>query len=108
MAYEAGLQVDPSSDVLKKGMAEVEKAMKSEMGSSMGPHGPDEPDVLRPGLMASSRQTRRLRSTSKTRPLFKRFAAFGRRRVQAGHARRPENAHVLGVAMGVDIVSLGL
>lgn len=103
MAYEAGLQVDPSSDILKKGMAEVEKAMKADGPDPMAQMGQM---FSAPGLMT------KLENHSKTKEFMKdpNFVAKVKSMQAGGGLRQdmladPRMLTVLGVLMGIDIVS---
>jgi stress-induced-phosphoprotein 1 len=103
MAYEAGLQVDPSSDVLKKGLAEVKKAMDSDPSNPMDQMNRFFTD---PALFG------KLEANPKTREYMK-DAAFVQkiRQLQSGSGMPqdmladPRMLTVLGVAMGIDLVS---
>lgn len=103
MAYEAGLQIDPSSDVLKKGLAEVKKAMDSDPSNPMDQMNRFFTD---PALFG------KLEANPKTREYMK-DAAFVQkiRQLQSGSGMPqdmladPRMLTVLGVAMGIDLVS---
>lgn len=109
IAYEEGLQADPSNDVLKRGLEEVKKAMEQDEN---GPFGGGDMGLGRmfsdPGLI------KKLESHPKTRdamldPGFRRKVEALQKGGQAdlqGMMGDPRMLTVLGVAMGIDIVSL--
>lgn len=108
MAYEEGLQVDEKSDVLKKGLAEVQRAMDNE---AMGP-GAD----MGMGKMFSDPQLMaKLAAHPKTKdfvndPSFvakiQQLQSSGGKADMASLFGDPRMLSVLGVLMGVDIVSV--
>jgi len=113
MAYEAGLGSDPSSDVCRKGLAEVQKAIDNDSGSPFGPGG----DMGMGKMFSDPQMVRKLENNSKTKEYMKdpEFAAKIRR-MQAGGGNAdlqglladPRMLSVLGVLMGIDIVGLTL
>ena len=110
MAYEAGLEKDPSSDVLKKGMGEVKKAMENDVESPFGPGGDMGLGRLfkDPGLMAKLEANPKTKGYMQDPSFRSRVAAL-----QAGAKGMevqsmlsdPRMLTVMGVAMGIDIVS---
>ncbi|ORX36911.1 chaperone [Kockovaella imperatae] len=108
MAYDSGLEKDPSSDVLKKGLADVKKAMDSDPGSPFGPGG----DMGLGKLFKDPALISKLESHPKTSSMMK-DPTF-RTRVMALQSGTkgaeiqvmmadPRMLTVLGVAMGIDI-----
>lgn len=111
MAYEAGLQSDPSSDVCKKGLAEVEKAMDNDADGdgAFSPGG----DMGLGKAFSDPQMVRKLENHPKTGPMMKDPAFAAKiRQMQAGGGRAdlqgmladPRMLTVLGVLMGIDIV----
>lgn len=107
MAYEEGLQVEPESALLKKGLADVQKIMDQEMGGS---------DPMGMGQMFSDPQLKaKLMANPKTMQMMKdpafaakidQLAASGGKADMAQMFGDPRMLTVLGVLMGVDIVSV--
>lgn len=105
MAYQAGLEVDPNSDVLKRGLAEVKKVMDSDMGGAGGDMGLGQM-FNDPNMMS------KLENNPKTRELLK-DPAFAAKiaQLQASGGKMdmqqmfgdPRMLSVLGALMGVDI-----
>jgi len=115
IAYEAGLQFDPSSDVCKKGLAEVKNAMDNDMNGdgAFGPGG----DMGLGKAFSDPQMVRKLENHPKTATMMKDPAfATKIRQLQAGGGRAdlqgmladPRMLTVLGVMMGIDIVSQSL
>jgi stress-induced-phosphoprotein 1 len=113
MAYEEGLQVDESSDILKRGLDEVKRAMDAEMGPGAGA-GMD----MGLGQMFSDPQlVTKLQNNAKTRG-FMQDPEFAQKvyalQASGGKADMTQlfgdkrMLTVLGVLMGVDIVSLAI
>ena len=110
MAYEAGLQVDPSSDVCKKGLADVKKAMENESDSPFGPGG----DMGLGKMFNDPGLKRKLEANPRTKEFMK-DPVFAEkiRKMQAGGGQAdlqgmladPRMMTVLGVLMGINIVS---
>ncbi|WVR07290.1 hypothetical protein IAU60_004331 [Kwoniella sp. DSM 27419] len=107
MAYEAGLQADPSSDVCKKGLADVKRAMESEAGSPFGPGG----DMGLGKIFSDPGMMSRLEAHPKTKEFMKdpafrssvsRLQATGGRDMSTMMGD-PRMLTVLGVMMGIDI-----
>ena len=112
MAYEAGLQSDPSSDVCKKGLAEVKVAMDKEDGA-FGSGG----DMGLGKAFSDPQMVKKLENHPKTGPMMKDPAFAAKiRQLQAGGGKTdlqgmladPRMLTVLGVLMGIDIVSYAL
>jgi stress-induced-phosphoprotein 1 len=113
MAYESGLQIEPNSDILKKGLAEVEKAMKTdeESDSPFAPGG----DMGLGKMFSDPGLMRKLENNAKTKEFMKDQAFVQKLRLlQASGGKGvdvqsmfadPRFLSVLGVAMGMDIVS---
>ena len=110
MAYEAGLQVDPSSDVCKKGLADVKKAMDADADSPFSPGG----DMGLGKMFNDPQMVRKLENNPKTRDFMKDPAFAAKiRKMQGGGGQAelsgmladPRMLTVLGVLMGIDIVS---
>ena len=113
MAYEAGLQAEPSSDVCQRGLAEVKKAMDADMSSPFGPGGDD----MGLGKMFSDPNLlAKLANNPKTKEFMKDPGFVAKvRQMQAGPRAGgmdmssmlsdPRMLTVLGVAMGIDMVS---
>ncbi|KAK4686218.1 stress-induced-phosphoprotein 1, partial [Tremellales sp. Uapishka_1] len=107
MAYETGLQADPDSALLKKGLAEVSKAMQTEPDAM--------PDMGMGQMFADPGLFRKLESHPKTRDLMK-DPGFAQkiRALQAGQGkadmgemfRDPRMMSVLGVMMGIDMEAM--
>ncbi|WRT66082.1 uncharacterized protein IL334_003035 [Kwoniella shivajii] len=107
MAYEEGLQSDPNSDVLKKGMADVKRVMENESGSPFGPGG----DMGLGKIFNDPSMITKLENHPKTKehmkdPSFRSSVA----RLQASGGKDmgammgdPRMLTVLGVMMGIDI-----
>lgn len=107
MAYEEGLQVDEKSDVLKKGLAEVQRAMDHD---AMGPGG----DMGLGAMFKDPQLMAKLAANPKTKdfvndPSFvekiKQLQSNGGKADMASLFGDPRMMSVLGVLMGVDIVS---
>jgi stress-induced-phosphoprotein 1 len=113
MAYEAGLQAEPNSEPCKKGLNEVQKAMDTDTSSPFGPGGGGDMGLGKifndPGMMG------KLESNPKTKgfmadPSFR--AKVAQLQASGGTAGLqemmgdPRMLTVLGVMMGIDIVSL--
>lgn len=105
-AYEEGLNKDPNSEPLKRGMADVRRAMDAEMGPG-GDMGLGQ-IFNDPGLMA------KLQANPKTAEFMKdpsfvqkiqQLQANGGTADMQSLFGDPRMLTVLGVAMGVDIVS---
>ncbi|OCF57171.1 stress-induced-phosphoprotein 1 [Kwoniella mangroviensis CBS 10435] len=107
MAYEEGLQVDPNSDILKKGLADVKRAMDSDAQSPFGPGG----DMGLGKIFNDPSMVSKLENHPKTKdfmkdPSFRSSVA----RLQASGGKDmgammgdPRMLTVLGVMMGIDI-----
>lgn len=109
MAYEAGLQVDSSSDVLQKGLASVKKAMETDNESPL-----NMPDMGLGRAFSDPSLMRKLETNPKTKEFMK-DAAFveklkkmqgGGQPDIAGMFGDPRMMTVLGVMMGVDMVGV--
>ncbi|OCF38498.1 stress-induced-phosphoprotein 1 [Kwoniella heveanensis CBS 569] len=109
MAYEAGLQADPSADVCKKGLADVKRAMEtdSSSGSPFGPGG----DMGLGKIFNDPGMITKLENHPKTKeymndPTFRsnvaRLQSSGGRDLQ-NMMGDPRMLTVLGVMMGIDI-----
>ena len=110
MAYEQGLQADPASDVLKKGLNEVKKAMDADMDSPFGPGG--DMGLGRmfsdPGLVAkleNNPKTKEYMKDPSFRHKIAQLQSGGGKTDLQGMMGDPRMLTVLGVAMGIDIVS---
>ncbi|WWC61569.1 uncharacterized protein I303_104153 [Kwoniella dejecticola CBS 10117] len=107
MAYEEGLQVDPSSDILKKGLADVKRAMDNESQSPFGPGG----DMGLGKIFNDPSMITKLENHPKTKqfmldPSFR--ATVSRLQASGGKDMGslmgdPRMLTVLGVMMGIDI-----
>lgn len=109
MAYEEGLQSDPASDVCKKGLAEVKKAMDADSDSPFGPGG----DMGLGRMFSDPGMVRKLEAHPKTSAFMKdpgfagkirALQASGGRADMQGMMADPRMLTVLGVLMGIDIV----
>ena len=111
MAYEAGIQSDPSSDICKKGLAEVKRAMDTDSESPFSPGG----DMGLGKMFNDPQMVRKLENHPKTSSMMK-DPAFAAKisQMQAGGGKGdlqgmladPRMLTVLGVLMGIDIVSV--
>lgn len=110
MAYEAGLQAEPSSEPCKKGLNEVKAAMDSDSSSPFGPGGDMGLGKIfnDPGMMT------KLENNPKTKGFMADPAFRGKvAQLQASGGTAglqemmgdPRMLTVLGVMMGIDIVS---
>ena len=111
MAYEAGIESDPSSDICKKGLAEVKRAMDTDSESPFSPGG----DMGLGKMFNDPQMVRKLENHPKTGPMMKDPAFAAKiRQMQAGGGKGdiqgmladPRMLTVLGVLMGIDIVSI--
>jgi stress-induced-phosphoprotein 1 len=109
MAYEAGLQIEPQSDVLKRGLADVQKALENDSAAPFANGG--DMGLGRmfsdPGLVAKLENHPKTREHMKDPQFRQSIAAMqagGGRNIQSMMAD-PRMLTVLGVAMGIDIVS---
>ena len=112
MAFEAGLQVDPSSDALKKGLADVKKAMDADTanGNPFGSGG----DMGMGRMFSDPGLSAKLEANPKTKEYMKDPTFRGKvAALQASGGRAglqdmmsdPRMLTVLGVMMGIDIVN---
>ena len=103
MAYEAGLEKDSTSDMLKKGLAEVQRAMDSDVGNPFGSGGDMGLGKLfsDPGLMAKLEANPKTREMMKD-PMFKmkvmQLQAGGKGADLRGMMADPRMLTVMGVA----------
>lgn len=110
MAYESGLQAEPTSDVCKRGLAEVQRAMDQDSGSPFGAGN----DMGMGKLFADPGLMSKLENHPKTKgymvdPSFRnKIVALQASGGKAGLQEMmgdPRMLTVLGVIMGIDIVS---
>ncbi|CAD6577012.1 MAG: Hsp90 cochaperone [Tremellales sp. Tagirdzhanova-0007] len=111
MAYEAGIQSDPSSDICKKGLAEVKRAMDTDSESPFSPGG----DMGLGKMFNDPQMVRKLENHPKTSSMMK-DPAFAAKisQMQAGGGKGdlqgmladPRMLTVLGVLMGIDISAM--
>lgn len=106
-AYEEGLQADANSDILKKGLAEVRRAMDNE---AMGPGGDmglgkmfNDPQLM--AKLAAHPKTKDFVSDPSFVQKIQQLQASGGKADMASLFGDPRMLSVLGVLMGVDIVS---
>ncbi|RXK38934.1 stress-induced-phosphoprotein 1 [Tremella mesenterica] len=107
MAYEAGLQAEPESDVCKKGLAGVKKVMDSDAESPFGGADSAFGNMFRdPGLMT------KLENNPKTREFLKDPSFVAKIKMLQTSTRPtdvqgmlgdPRMLTVMGVAMGIDL-----
>lgn len=107
MAYDEGLQIEPESQPLKKGLADVKRVMDQEMG---GPN-----DGMGMGQLFNDPQLKaKLAANPKTAEMMRdpafaakieQIAASGGKTDMTQLFGDPRMLTVLGVLMGVDIVS---
>lgn len=110
MAYESGLQSDSADASCKKGLAEVQKAMDSSNDNPFAGGGGDMgmgKMFQDPGLMAKLKAHPKTRDAMKDPSFVAKVQAMqsGRGGMGADMLSDPRMLTVLGVAMGVDIVS---
>lgn len=109
MAYEEGLQADPSNDVLKRGLEEVKKAMENDengpfQGGDMGLGRMfQDPGLIR--KLETNPKTREAMLDPGFRAKVQRLQSGGGQMDLQGMMGDPRMLSVLGVAMGIDIVS---
>lgn len=113
MAYEAGLQAEPESAPCKKGLDEVKKAMDNDQSSPFGPGG----DMGLGKIFNDPNMMSKLENHPKTKgfmadPGFRgKVAQLQASGGQAGLQEMmgdPRMLTVLGVMMGIDIVSFNV
>lgn len=107
MAYEKGLQVEPNSDVLKRGLTEVKNAMDADFGPA-GDMGLGQM-FTDPNLMSkleSNPKTAEFMKDSTFRSRILQMQASGGKADMQTMFSDPRMLTVLGVLMGVDIVSV--
>lgn len=110
MAYEEGLQADPSNDVLRRGLEEVKKAMENDEN---GPFAGGDMGLGRmftdPGLISKLENHPKTRDSMRDPSFRQKIAALqasGGKGDLQGMMMDPRMLSVLGVAMGIDIVSM--
>ena len=113
MAYEAGLEAEPNSEPCKKGLNEVQKAMDTDTSSPFGPGGGGGDMGLGkifndPGMMAkleSNPKTKGFMADPQFRAKVQQLQASGGTSGLQEMMGDPRMLTVLGVMMGIDIVS---
>ncbi|WVF71786.1 hypothetical protein IAT40_006594 [Kwoniella sp. CBS 6097] len=109
MAYEEGLQADPSADVCKKGLADVKRAMETDAssGSPFGPGGDmglgkifNDPGMI--SKLENHPKTKEYMNDPSFRSSVARLQSSGGRDMQ-NMMGDPRMLTVLGVMMGIDI-----
>ncbi|BEI80048.1 hypothetical protein CcaverHIS002_0105770 [Cutaneotrichosporon cavernicola] len=108
MAYEEGLQVEPESALLKKGLTEVQKVMDQEMGGpndGMGMGQLFSDPQLKAKLAANPKTAGMLRDPSFAAKIDQ-IAASGGKTDMTQLFSDPRMLTVLGVLMGVDISAM--
>jgi stress-induced-phosphoprotein 1 len=112
MAYEAGLQAEPNSEPCKKGLSEVQKAMDTDTSSPFGPGGGGDMGLGKifndPGMMAKlegNPKTKGFMADPQFRAKVQQLQASGGTQGLQEMMGDPRMLTVLGVMMGIDIVS---
>jgi stress-induced-phosphoprotein 1 len=109
MAYEAGLEVEPTSEPLKKGLAEVKRAMDADDENPLGAGG----DMGMGKMFSDPALIGKLQANPKTREYLKDPGFMAKlRQLQSGGGagdmgamfQDPRMLNVMGVAMGIDMV----